>query len=169
MISARLQRFIISALLAAAVLVIYAPVNGYDFIALDDAGYVSENPNINAGLSWAGLKWILVNPVGGNWHPITMLSHMMDCQLYGLYPGGPHFTNVFFHLTNTLLLFWLLLEITKKTSGGKNPSPAPANPAANCSLPLLQIFGHVHWWLHYLGFTLCMSNQSPGLPSAKTF
>ena len=110
-VSARLQRFLISALLVAAVLVVYAPVTGYDFIALDDAGYVQANEHINGGFSWAGLQWILKNPVGGNWHPVTMLSHMADCQLYGLYAGGHHFTNVLLHLANTLLLFWTLLAL----------------------------------------------------------
>lgn len=113
-ISARRQRFLLSALLAATVLVVYAPLTGYDFIALDDAGYVRANENLNGGFSWAGLAWILKNPVGGNWHPVTMLSHMADCQLYGLYAGGHHLTNVLLHLANTLLLFWTLLALFER-------------------------------------------------------
>lgn len=122
MISPRLQRFIVSALLAVAVIAVYEPVTGYDFIALDDAGYVQKNPHVNHGFSWANIKWTFEHSVGGNWHPVTMLSHMTDCQIYGLYPGGPHFTNVLLHLANTLILFWLLLAITRRSEVGNQRS-----------------------------------------------
>lgn len=120
MISARLQRLILSALLAAGVLAVYAPVAHYDFIALDDGQYVKDNDNINHGFSWLGVKWCFENVVAGNWHPLTMLSHMAVCQMDGLSPGAQHFTNVLLHLANTLLLFWLLLAMTKRgTAAGK--------------------------------------------------
>ena len=130
---ARIQHLLISALLATAVLAIYAPVTGYDFIALDDAAYVRENRNINAGFTWAGLQWALKNPVAGNWHPVTMLSHMADCQLYGLYAGGHHLTNVLLHIANTLLLFWTLLALFDRSdqwrlaSEGKKSEPRDAS------------------------------------------
>ena len=113
MISARLQRLTLSALLAAAVLAVYAPVAHYDFIALDDAQYVRDNESINHGFSWAGVKWSFENIVAGNWHPVTMFSHMADCQIYGPSPGGQHFTNVLLHMANTVLLFWVLLAMTE--------------------------------------------------------
>lgn len=109
--SARLRLLLISALLAAAVLAVYAPVAGYDFIALDDAQYVKDNANINSGFSWQNVKWAFENVVSGNWHPVTMLSHMADCQVYGPYPGGQHFTNLLLHVANTLLLFWVLFTM----------------------------------------------------------
>lgn len=110
----RLQRLAVSALLAVAVLAVYAPAVSYDFIALDDAQYVKDNGNINHGFSGAGIKWVFENVVSGNWHPVTMLSHMADCQIYGLSPGGQHFTNVLLHTANTVLLFWLLLAMTER-------------------------------------------------------
>jgi tetratricopeptide (TPR) repeat protein len=111
MISFRIQRLAISAVLAAAVLAVYAPAAHYDFIALDDAQYVRDNHHINHGFSRAGIQWVFENVVSGNWHPVTMLSHMADCEIYGLSPGGQHFTNVLLHTANTVLLFWLLLAM----------------------------------------------------------
>lgn len=112
---------IVSALLAVAVLAVYAPVGGYDYIALDDAQYVKDNDHINHGFSWPGVKWACESVVAGNWHPVTMLSHMADYQIYGLSPGGQHFTNVLLHAANTVLLFWLLLAMTKRGQ----PVPTP--------------------------------------------
>jgi cytochrome c-type biogenesis protein CcmH/NrfG len=131
LLSGRFQQFLISALLAATVLVVYAPVTGYDFIRLDDAGYVRANEHINGGFSLAGLQWILKNPVGGNWHPVTMLSHMADCQLYGLYAGGHHLTNVLLHVANTVLLFLVLLEV----AGERKPSNLPLQGSGKLSKP----------------------------------
>jgi len=134
MISARLQRLIVSALLAVAVLAVYAPLASSDFINLDDAEYVRENANINSGFSWASIKWAFENPVAGNWHPVTMLSHMLDCQLYGLQAGRHHLTNLLFHVVNTLLLFWILLAMTGGNTGttairpGKSPPPEARVP-----------------------------------------
>jgi tetratricopeptide (TPR) repeat protein len=133
MSSARFQRWLVRLLLTVAVIAVYAPVVRYDFIALDDAQYVRDNEHINHGFTWSGIHWVFKNVVAGNWHPITMLSHMADCQVYGLYAGGHHFTNVLFHLANTLLLFQLLLKLTENRSpsasqiaDGKNQkSPAP--------------------------------------------
>lgn len=113
MISAKLQRSLVSAALAIAVIAVYAPVTGYDFIKIDDAEYVRENANINGGFSASAIKWAFENSVTGNWHPLTMFSHMLDCQIYGLYAGGHHFTNVLLHVANTLLLFWVLLAMTR--------------------------------------------------------
>lgn len=81
-----LLRLIISALLAVAVLAVYAPVAKYDFIALDDGAYVKNNEIINQGSSWAGVKWSFENTVAGNWHPMTMLSFMADCEVCGSSP-----------------------------------------------------------------------------------
>ena len=120
---------LVAALLTIAVIALYAPVTGYDFINIDDSEYVLNNPQINHGLSWSGLKWAFGHPVCGNWHPVTMLSHMVDCQVYGLYPGGHHLTNVLLHLANSLLLFWVLLRMTRgetETSESGPPAGAPA-------------------------------------------
>ncbi|HEX3625548.1 MAG TPA: tetratricopeptide repeat protein [Verrucomicrobiae bacterium] len=129
MMSVRLQRLTVSALLVVAVLVVFAPVARYDFIALDDAQYVKNNENINHGFSWPGIKWAFGNVVAGNWHPVTMLSHMADCQLYGLSPGGQHLTNVLLHTANTVLLFWLLLAMTESRK------PSETQPIRSNFLP----------------------------------
>ena len=134
MISARLQRVIVSALLAAAVIGVYAPVTGYDFINIDDAEYVRENANINGGVSWAGIKWALATPVAGNWHPVTMLSHMLDAQVCGLYAGGHHLTNVLLHIANTLLLFWILLAMTGRRSASARDAGGARSNLWPCAL-----------------------------------
>ena len=94
--------------LAMGTLVLYLPVAHHDFISLDDNQYVTANPVVQAGLTWAGVKWAFTNIIASNWFPLTWLSHMLDCQLYGVNPAGHHLTNVFFHIANVLLLFaWL--------------------------------------------------------------
>ncbi|MBW1995871.1 MAG: hypothetical protein JRI77_15700, partial [Deltaproteobacteria bacterium] len=83
-----------------------------DFINYDDGAYVSENRYVKAGLTSAGMKWAFTATRAGNWHPLTWLSHMLDCELYGLDAGAHHLTNLFFHIANTLLLFWILRTMT---------------------------------------------------------
>ncbi len=108
------QRLLVSAVLIAAIVAAYWSVTGYGFVSIDDFEYVRDNPNVNSGFSWENIKWAFTHPVAGNWHPLTMLSHMLDCQLYGLRAGGHHLTNILLHISNTLLLFWLLLRMTDK-------------------------------------------------------
>jgi tetratricopeptide (TPR) repeat protein len=99
---------IIALLLALITLTIYLPVTHYDFIDYDDEGYVYQNQMVQSGLTWAGIKWAFTANVAGNWHPLTMLSHMLDCQLFGLNAGMHHLVNVLFHTANAvLLLVWL--------------------------------------------------------------
>ena len=98
--------------LALSTLAVYWPVTGHDFVNYDDTDYVTANPYVQAGLSAKGLAWVWHSEVARNWHPVTMLSHMLDCQLYGLRPGGHHLTSLLCHITNTLLLFLLLRWMT---------------------------------------------------------
>ncbi|HWF18981.1 MAG TPA: tetratricopeptide repeat protein [Verrucomicrobiae bacterium] len=100
--------------LALGTLFLYCPVLGHDFITFDDWAYVLANPHVRDGLSLSGISWAFAGgSYSGNWHPLTWISHMVDCQLYGLdHPGGHHFTNVLFHIANTLLLFVLLKRMT---------------------------------------------------------
>ena len=102
----------ISLLLAAATALVYYPVGRFPFISLDDPGYVSSNPRVQAGLSLDGLRWALATGHEANWHPLTWLSHMLDSQLYGPQAAGPHITNLLLHLATTLLLFRLLRQMT---------------------------------------------------------
>jgi len=94
--------------LALGTLFLYWPVAHHEFVALDDNLYVTANPQVQAGLSWAGVKWAFQNTMASNWHPLTWLSHMLDWQMFGPNPAGPHLVNVGFHIANVLLLFaWL--------------------------------------------------------------
>ena len=77
--------------------------------------YVTANPHVQGGLTWEGVKWAFLNPVCCNWHPLTVLSHMLDCQLFGLKPWGHHLTNVLLHALNAVLVFVLLRQMTGAT------------------------------------------------------
>jgi protein O-mannosyl-transferase len=84
----------------------------HDFVNLDDHVYVSDNPLITRGLTLDGVINAFVHTHARNWHPLTTLSHMLDCQLFGLKPGGHHFTNVLVHSIAVVLLFLLLKQMT---------------------------------------------------------
>jgi hypothetical protein len=99
-------------LLATLTLALYWPVRHFAFIQFDDPEYISENSVVRAGLTWSGLVWSLVDAHFSNWHPVTWLSHMLDCQLFGLNPGAHHLVNVLFHAANAALLFLLLRNLT---------------------------------------------------------
>lgn len=93
---------------------IYAPtfVVPYDFVAYDDQVYVEGNPVVVRGLSAAGVRWAMTNRVGGNWHPLTILSHMLDVELYGLNPAGHHLSSALLHAVNGALVFMVLWRMT---------------------------------------------------------
>ncbi len=99
-------------LLAALTLTVYWPVRRHDFIHYDDPIFVTENPQVQAGLTWSSVRWALTTPLVGNWHPVTTLSHMLDCQLFGVNPGPQHLVNVGFHVANGVLLFLVLKLLT---------------------------------------------------------
>ncbi|HZM04174.1 MAG TPA: tetratricopeptide repeat protein, partial [Candidatus Saccharimonadales bacterium] len=96
----------------AGTLLVYWPVTQYQFVNYDDTDFVTANPQVQAGLTAKGFKWVWHSEVARNWHPITMLSHMLDCQLFGLNAGWHHLTNLLLHLVNVLLLFHLLKWMT---------------------------------------------------------
>ncbi len=98
--------------LAALVISIYEPVRNFDFIGFDDRPYVSQNEHVMGGITWTGFKWAFTTFHEANWHPLTWLSLMLDGELYGGQAGGYHWTNVLFHLANTLLLFLVLHGMT---------------------------------------------------------
>ena len=93
-------------------LVAYLPALDNGFVGYDDRVYVTENPTVQAGVTAAGLRWAATAVVGANWHPLTLLSHMVDCQLFGLNPRGHHLTSVVLHLAAVLLLFEVLRRMT---------------------------------------------------------
>src|SRR5437773_3074950 len=85
---------------------------GHDFVSYDDHLYIQDNPIVRNGLSAEGLVWAFTHSHASNWHPLTTLSHMVDCQLFGLNPCGHHFTNVLLHSVAVVLLFRVLQEMT---------------------------------------------------------
>ena len=91
--------------LILATFTVYAGVRNHQFIGLDDGLYITQNYTVQKGLTLDGVIWAFTNIQGGSWHPLTWLSHMLDCQLFGLKPGGHHFISLLFHILNTLLLF----------------------------------------------------------------
>lgn len=102
----------ICAFLAAISWVVFGRTLAYPFVTYDDPQYVYENAKVAAGISSDGLLWAFTHTVGGNWHPLTVISHMLDCQLSGLKPAGHHFTNVFLHTVAVILLFAVLRAMT---------------------------------------------------------
>ena len=103
---------VLSLLLVIAIVALYYPVHKHPFINYDDGDYVYENPHVKSGLSWAAVQWAFTTSHAENWHPVTWLSHELDCQLFGVKPAGPHDVNVLFHALNAVLLFWVLLRAT---------------------------------------------------------
>ncbi|OQA00429.1 MAG: lipoprotein NlpI [Planctomycetes bacterium ADurb.Bin401] len=107
------SNFWISICLAAAVLAIYWPVYKFDFIRhYDDGAYVVNNRHIQTGVNFKTFAWAFTSGRASNWHPLTWISHTIDYQLFGKWPGGHHLVNVLFHFANTILLFYLLKKTT---------------------------------------------------------
>jgi protein O-mannosyl-transferase len=102
----------ISLALALITLGLYAPVLGHAFIDFDDDLYVTANPMVQQGWTWPAFTWAWTAGRASNWHPLTWLSHMTDCSLFGLNPAGHHATSALLHAVNTVLLFLLLRRMT---------------------------------------------------------
>jgi tetratricopeptide (TPR) repeat protein len=107
-----LRARLLAVLLMLVTMTLYWPATRHDFVNFDDSVYVTANARVRSGLSLANIKWACVNPVCSNWHPVTVWSHMLDCQLYGLKPWGHHLTSVLLHAVNTALVFLLLRGLT---------------------------------------------------------
>src|SRR5665213_2091610 len=99
-------------LLALITLAVYLPVRNDGFVNYDDTDYVTENNFVKNGLTWTDVKWAFTSFHASNWHPLTWISHMADCQWFGLNAGAQHFVNVLFHAANAALLFVLLMRLT---------------------------------------------------------
>ena len=112
--SERPSRFLlgICILLALATFAVYSRALGNPFVNFDDQAYVIENQQVQQGLSRDTLEWALTSTDASNWHPLTWLSHALDCQLFGLKPAGHHFTSILLHLLNAVILFLLLARVT---------------------------------------------------------
>ena len=98
--------------LTAAVFAAYWQTLHFGFVNYDDPAYVADNVNVRAGITWHGVAWAFTHSPAGNWFPLTWLSHMLDCQLFGLDAGRHHLTNVAIHILATLLVFAVLRRTT---------------------------------------------------------
>lgn len=108
-----MSKFLASILLVGATLFAYAPVGENGFVRFDDPIYITENPHVAAGLSSEGLAWAFMTGNAANWHPLTWLSHMGDCELFGLDPAAHHRTSLLLHAASAVILFLWLAGITR--------------------------------------------------------
>ncbi len=99
-------------LLMAATVVAFAPLAHNGFLNFDDTGYVTKNAHVRSGISLQTLRWALTSFDEANWHPLTWLSHALDCTLFGLNPTYHHATSLLIHLLSTIILFGLLERMT---------------------------------------------------------
>jgi protein O-mannosyl-transferase len=102
----------VCAFLAAITWIVFGQTLGHGFVNFDDDAYVYENPEVARGLTLKGIVWAFTHVHSSNWHPLTWISHMLDCQFYGLNPGGHHLTNVLLHTATVILLFLVLRRMT---------------------------------------------------------
>ena len=110
--SSRKSAIAIGLLLVVVTLALYFPTLRHGFISYDDDRYVTDNPQVRAGLHWPTVKWAFTTIEQANWHPLSWLSHAMDCQLFQLNPAGHHATSILLHALNVLLLFLILRWFT---------------------------------------------------------
>ena len=90
----------------------FLPALHNGFVNFDDEEYVVGNAHVKAGLTWDGVRWAFTSTAAGNWHPLTWLSHMLDCELFGLNPWGHHLTSLMLHAANALLVFFVFSRMT---------------------------------------------------------
>ena len=102
-----IRRYILWLFLGLAVITLIAfwPVFRNDFVGYDDDEYVVENPHVTGGITGPALLWAFTTSHSSNWHPLTWISHMLDCRLYGLNPRGHHLTSLLFHVALTHFCF----------------------------------------------------------------
>ena len=98
--------------LVALVVLCYSPITHNAFVSYDDAVYITGNPHITAGMSWATVRWAFAANDAANWHPLTWLFHAFDYVIFGLNPAGHHWVNVLLHAVNAALLFLVLQSAT---------------------------------------------------------
>jgi tetratricopeptide (TPR) repeat protein len=109
---ARLPEGLVALSLLLVTVAIFWPATRCDFVSYDDEVHVTQNAQVQKGLTWESIKWACFNPVNSIWHPLTVWSHMADCQLFGLRAWGHHLTSVVLHALNVVLVFLLLRGLT---------------------------------------------------------
>ena len=111
----RLPVWLMAVLLVLVTIALYWPATRRDFVNYDDDMYVTDNSHVTSGLTWATPGGHFGAGYAANWHPVTWLSHMLDCQMFGLKPWGHHLTSVLLHALNAGLVFALLRQMTGAT------------------------------------------------------
>ena len=106
------RALLIAAVLCLVTLALYWNVLGHQFLNYDDPDYLTQNPMVQRGLTGEGIRYAFTAPVSSNWHPLTILSLMLDVQLFGARPGVIQFISVLFHVANSILLFLLARRMT---------------------------------------------------------
>lgn len=106
------SKMMVSFVLVGMIVGIYFQVYRFEFVGFDDNEYVYENPHVITGISLKNIAWAFTAFHSNNWHPLTWISHMMDCQVFGLHPGWHHLVNLLFHILNSVLLFLVFLKMT---------------------------------------------------------
>lgn len=106
--SVKRTRLIVCAALAALAVSAFWTVKDNEFVQYDDAKYLFNNEHVQAGLTLEGVKWAFTSDLASNWHPLTWISHMLDCQFFGLDPVRHHQVNLAIHIANAVLLFAIL-------------------------------------------------------------
>jgi len=112
---ARRKPVVLCVLLMLITLLLYGPVIHHEFLGVDDLQYVTQNRHVNTGLTLDNVKWAFAHFHEGNWHPLAWISHMADCQMFGLASGPPHMINLLIHGVNAILLFLLFQKFTGAT------------------------------------------------------
>src|SRR5438132_1021254 len=118
----KLLKLLICLALGLGTLTLYAPVRHYEFLNLDDDGYITQNPHVLGGFTRENVVWAFTRFHASNWHPLTWLSHMLDVELWGRNAGGHHISSVVFHAANAVLLFccyWVIVPFI----GPRLPAP----------------------------------------------
>jgi len=110
--SERVADWLLAVAVGAATLLLYAPVSRFEFIRYDDPNYVALHPLVSQGLGWANVRWALTAFEVGNWHPLTLISHMTDVSLFGMRAGAHHVVSAILHAVNAALLFFVLNAAT---------------------------------------------------------
>ena len=111
----RLPKWFAVLALVLLTIALYWPATSHDFVNYDDDMYVKDNTHVTSGLTLENARWAFRSDYAGNWHPVTWLSHMLDCQLFGLKPWGHHLTSLLLHALNAGLVFVLLQQMTGAT------------------------------------------------------
>ena len=112
----RQKSVLLGALLILLTFAVYSPVRHHEFLQFDDGPYVTNNPHVRTGFTADNVLWAFTSTIEVHWHPLTWLSHMLDCQVFGLNSGAHHLVNLALHAANVLLLFFLLSRATRSVA-----------------------------------------------------